>query len=147
MGSVPPSKPSGLFIEAFAEIRDGLVKSYSKEYDSIAKRQAPIYLGHNKDVFQDEMSKLIATFDKEPVQAFLSDKMQQASLIGADRTCCVVCRQPNAKNRCSRCRSERYCGRECQVKHWPSHKGACSEKKRAEEEREKDGARITEIIE
>ena len=72
---------------------------YSKEYDSIAKRQAPIYLGHNRDVFQDEMSKLIATFDKEPVQAFLSDKMQPASLIGADRTCCVVCRQPNAKNR------------------------------------------------
>ena len=72
---------------------------YSKEYDSIAKRQAPIYLGHNRDVFQDEMSKLIATFDKEPVQAFLSDKRQPANLIGADRTCCVVCRQPNAKNR------------------------------------------------
>ena len=72
---------------------------YSKEYDSIAKRQAPIYLGHNEDVFQDEMSKLIATFDKEPVQAFLSDKRQSASLVGADRTCCVVCRRPNAKNR------------------------------------------------
>ena len=72
---------------------------YSKEYDSIAKRQAPIYLGHNEDVFQEEMSKLIATFDKEPVQAFLSDKRQSASLVGADRTCCVVCRRPNAKNR------------------------------------------------
>ena len=72
---------------------------YSDEYDSIAKRQAPIYLGHNKDVFQDEMSKLIATFEKEPVQAFLSDKRQSANLIGGDRTCCVVCRKPNAKNR------------------------------------------------
>merc|ERR1712117_441302 len=106
MGSVPPTKSSGLFIEAVAEIREGLIKRYSKEYDSIAKRQAPIYLGHNEDVFQDEMSKLIATFDKEPVQAFLSDKRQSAS-----------------------------------------HKGACSEKRRAEEGREKNGERIIEIVE
>ena len=90
--------PDNLAI-AQEKVIDPMSFRYSKEYDSIAKRQAPIYLGHNRDVFQDEMSKLIATFDKEPVQAFLSDKMQPASLIGADRTCCVVCRQPNAKNR------------------------------------------------
>ena len=90
--------PDNLAI-AQEKVIDPMSFRYSKEYDSIAKRQAPIYLGRNRDVFQDEMSKLIATFDKEPVQAFLSDKMQPASLIGADRTCCVVCRQPNAKNR------------------------------------------------
>ncbi|KAF7259080.1 hypothetical protein EG68_03344 [Paragonimus skrjabini miyazakii] len=37
---------------------------------------------------------------------------------------CVVCGE-KAMKRCSRCRQEWYCRRECQVKHWPKHKNAC----------------------
>ena len=59
------------------------------------------------------------------------------------------------RRRCSRCRSERYCGRECQVKHWPGHKEACNaKKKKAEEEDEEQeqedsdsgGTMVSEIV-
>ncbi len=37
---------------------------------------------------------------------------------------CVTCGELATK-RCSRCRQEWYCRRECQVNHWPKHKKAC----------------------
>ena len=37
---------------------------------------------------------------------------------------CAECGQP-APKRCSRCQSEWYCRRECQVKNWSKHKKAC----------------------
>lgn len=81
----------------------GSSSRYSGQYDKIAGDQAPIYLEHNEDVFQDEISKLIQTFDREPVQQFLVGKRTKegGGGEGTDKTCCVVCRQPAAKNRCS----------------------------------------------
>ncbi len=37
---------------------------------------------------------------------------------------CAECGEP-APKKCSRCQSEWYCRRECQVKHWSKHKKAC----------------------
>lgn len=37
---------------------------------------------------------------------------------------CAGCGSPNTTNRCARCKSP-YCARECQVSHWPIHKGVC----------------------
>jgi hypothetical protein len=37
---------------------------------------------------------------------------------------CAECGE-TAPKKCSRCQSEWYCRRECQVKHWPKHKKAC----------------------
>lgn len=37
---------------------------------------------------------------------------------------CVVCGELATK-RCSRCKHEWYCRRQCQVEHWPRHKKAC----------------------
>lgn len=49
-------------------------------------------------------------------------------VVGAD--CCVLCRaKPSAAKPlqcCSRCLSTRYCSRECQKAHWPTHKPVCS---------------------
>jgi len=38
---------------------------------------------------------------------------------------CVVCGSPLNAKLCSGCKLVRYCGRDCQTKHWPSHKVAC----------------------
>jgi hypothetical protein len=37
---------------------------------------------------------------------------------------CGACGQP-ADQRCSLCKSEWYCGRQCQVKSWKQHKPIC----------------------
>ena len=77
---------------------------------------------------------------------------------------CVVCRSPEAKSRCSRweerrtykdkavqmlwclccrCHSQRYCGRDCQLKHWPRHKEECARTRTRmlEEDRKKEEER------
>ncbi|CBJ31961.1 MYND finger protein, putative [Ectocarpus siliculosus] len=38
---------------------------------------------------------------------------------------CPVCQKPNAQKRCTRCKIVRYCSRECQKQHWPTHKLEC----------------------
>lgn len=37
---------------------------------------------------------------------------------------CVSCNEP-ATNMCNRCKSVWYCGKNCQVTHWPRHKSIC----------------------
>ncbi|KAF2423399.1 hypothetical protein EJ08DRAFT_682308, partial [Tothia fuscella] len=38
---------------------------------------------------------------------------------------CIVCDKPNA-NFCDRCKSSRYCSKECQIAGWPTHKLLCA---------------------
>ena len=44
------------------------------------------------------------------------------------------CNQPSSESRelseCASCRTVRYCGRDCQLAHWPDHKATCKEKKK-----------------
>lgn len=43
-----------------------------------------------------------------------------------DYSRCAACTKPNASSRCSKCRVVKYCGRECQTKHWKlCHKKIC----------------------
>ena len=58
--------------------------------------------------------------------------------VGDDKTitACAHCAQKIGVKRCARCPSStpvRYCSRECQMAHWPAHKGVCG----AEEKEEK----------
>lgn len=39
---------------------------------------------------------------------------------------------------CAACRQTRYCCRDCQLAHWPSHKEACKAAKKAREQREEE---------
>ena len=44
------------------------------------------------------------------------------------RGTCLYCLQVvKGSMRCSRCETALYCGRECQVKHWPVHKNSCQD--------------------
>lgn len=50
---------------------------------------------------------------------------------------CANCGK-DATSRCSRCKSEWYCSRECQVKRWKSHKDMCKILAKMVEEEEKE---------
>ena len=44
------------------------------------------------------------------------------------RGTCLYCLQVvKGSKRCTRCETALYCGRECQVKHWPVHKNICQD--------------------
>lgn len=42
------------------------------------------------------------------------------------RLSCAFCLAINARHHCSLCKKERYCSKECQRNHWPSHKEECN---------------------
>ena len=51
---------------------------------------------------------------------------------------CLYCLQVvKGSMRCSRCETALYCGRECQVKHWPVHKNSCLDSNDTEDSNEK----------
>mmetsp|Transcript_620 Transcript_620/g.1327 ORF Transcript_620/g.1327 Transcript_620/m.1327 type:complete len:113 (+) Transcript_620:952-1290(+) len=67
-------------------------------------------------------------------------------------TLCAMCSVPEAEMGgfacCGKCKGARYCGRECQLAHWPTHKARCKQivagneekydKKHKEKERRKE---------
>ena len=51
------------------------------------------------------------------------EKAQLMSMIGGsditpDITRCAACTKANATYRCAKCKVVKYCGRDCQAKHW-----------------------------
>ena len=38
---------------------------------------------------------------------------------------CLCCLKDSTSLRCSKCRTALYCGKACQIKHWPVHKNNC----------------------
>ena len=52
-------------------------------------------------------------------------------------TCLFCLKDVEGLQGCSRCGTARYCGRECQAKHWPVHKNSCQDSNDTEDSNEK----------
>ena len=52
-------------------------------------------------------------------------------------TCLFCLKEVEGSLGCSRCGTAHYCGRECQVKHWPVHKNNCRDSNGTEDSNEK----------
>ena len=52
-------------------------------------------------------------------------------------TCLFCLKEVQGSQGCSRCGTARYCGRECQMKHWPVHKNSCRDSNDTEDNNEK----------
>lgn len=48
-----------------------------------------------------------------------------AATVAVKENKCFSCGSPSGPLRCSRCKLAYYCGQECQVSHWKTHKNAC----------------------
>ncbi|VDL81451.1 unnamed protein product [Schistocephalus solidus] len=120
-------------IEMVAENWENLLKKYKGKWDE----EAASFLERIRSREGQQAAKRAATrwseaFSEENVEAIFGssagDQVNgyndsfQHPLFPPPR--CVVCGELASK-RCSRCRQEWYCRRECQVKHWPRHKQAC----------------------
>merc|ERR1712166_513907 len=96
-------------LEQVATMREGL---QDHDWDQVAEHIANTVLSISDEEFQAEMGKM-AEWYKE----FDCDSLM-------DEPKCSKCGAP-AANRCSRCKNEWYCGRECQVGAWEGHEKMC----------------------
>ncbi|KAG0620258.1 hypothetical protein M758_4G202400 [Ceratodon purpureus] len=96
-----------LIIEQVPELREKLMTG--KNWRVIAEKQL-------KSAFSEASSATLRQA-QEMLKLFqFGELMEQPT--------CAACKKA-AVQRCSRCKSEWYCGRECQVSVWKAHKNAC----------------------
>ena len=117
-----------ILIEAVGEIQQSLEHRYANRYDEIAEQQKEIFLNDAADSWQIEAGKLLDTLDTGAARSLLTEKKKNKPTSTTDdssSSTCGNCRQADAKQRCSRCKKVRYCGRKCQAEDWPRHRGKC----------------------
>ncbi|XP_046387027.1 zinc finger MYND domain-containing protein 10 isoform X2 [Ischnura elegans] len=112
--SSPPVTSKPVLLEVVPEIREKIFRLYSRKWKKIVKAQEATLLNPVGDDMQDIAKSLSGAYDMSNL----------ATLMQKDIYCANGCGSKGCR-RCSRCKQEWYCGRECQVQHWPKHKISC----------------------
>ncbi|CAK1591178.1 unnamed protein product [Parnassius mnemosyne] len=107
--------PGCAAIEVIPQIKESLLRQIHKRIKKLAK----IHLNHccNDDTGESH------SIAKKLLDSYASDVALALDNGGAK---CADCGD-KASKKCSRCKTEWYCGRECQVQHWPKHKKICDQ--------------------
>ncbi|XP_077182065.1 zinc finger MYND domain-containing protein 10 isoform X3 [Paroedura picta] len=95
-------------------IWDHVVRENSGKWHAIAKHQVNNMFSPSEEELRSQACRWAQTYNLDVIEALIPEKPN-----------CAVCGSEAAK-RCSRCRNEWYCRRECQVQHWQKHKKACN---------------------
>uniref|UniRef100_A0AAX7TC81 Zinc finger MYND domain-containing protein 10 n=1 Tax=Astatotilapia calliptera TaxID=8154 RepID=A0AAX7TC81_ASTCA len=107
----PPKKE--LILEQIPEMWNRIISENSRKWKAIAKYQVKETFSPSESDLRQQAQRLAQTYNLDVMESLLPEKPK-----------CGSCGR-EATKRCSRCRGEWYCHRECQVKHWPKHKKAC----------------------
>ncbi|CAH0403026.1 unnamed protein product [Chilo suppressalis] len=107
--------PGCTLIELVPQIREGYMKQVHKRTKSIAKSQLECFRMDGSEQSRGMARKLLESYTSDVALAMDSG--------GAK---CAKCGD-KASKKCSRCKTEWYCGRECQVQQWPKHKEICDQ--------------------
>lgn len=110
----PPQFKADLIIEQVPEIYDNLIGKYKGKWKEIALKQSKTLLDPNENELRNHAKRWADTYSGDVLESLIDEPPK-----------CAQCGEEAIK-RCSRCQSERYCRRECQVKHWPKHKAYCN---------------------
>uniref|UniRef100_A0A1B6IF70 MYND-type domain-containing protein n=1 Tax=Homalodisca liturata TaxID=320908 RepID=A0A1B6IF70_9HEMI len=112
VANLPTPQARPLILELVAEYRDKLLRKFANKWEKLTMKQA--------DMLRDLDINQIRSIAKG-----LSETYRTLDLVEPESAKCGNCGEP-AASRCSRCKSEWYCGRECQVKMWNKHKSICA---------------------
>ncbi|XP_023676833.2 zinc finger MYND domain-containing protein 10 isoform X1 [Paramormyrops kingsleyae] len=107
----PPQK--GLILEQIPEMWSNIMNKNAGKWKAIAKVQVKQAFAPSEDDLRRQAHRLAQTYNLDVIERLIPKKPK-----------CGFC-GVEAVKRCSRCQSEWYCRRECQVKHWPKHRTAC----------------------
>ncbi|XP_022353317.1 zinc finger MYND domain-containing protein 10 isoform X1 [Enhydra lutris kenyoni] len=107
----PPKKD--LVLEQIPEIWERLERENRGKWRAIAKHQLRHTFSPSEQDLRLQAQRWAETYRLDILEA-----------VTPERPHCAYC-SAEASKRCSRCQSEWYCCRECQVKHWEKHGKAC----------------------
>ncbi|XP_072328254.1 zinc finger MYND domain-containing protein 10 isoform X3 [Scyliorhinus torazame] len=109
----PPPPKKDLILEQVPDIQNRIIRENSNKWKAIAKHQVKTAFNPSEQDLREQAHRLTETYNLDMMENLIPDRPK-----------CGFCGAVAAK-RCSRCQVERYCQRECQVKHWSKHKKAC----------------------
>jgi hypothetical protein len=105
--------------EWHAQIADKAIAEKKRGYASILEQllaACPPRSGHDHDNVRSHS-------EQEIVRIREGRELPNGDTLKAHM--CASCHAPHAKQLCSRCKTVRYCGRDCQTGHWKAHKAHC----------------------
>ncbi|MFT7800712.1 zinc finger MYND domain-containing protein 10 isoform X2 [Arapaima gigas] len=111
MDPAPPKK--GFILEQVPEVWSNIMNENSGKWKAIAKHQVKQIFNPSENELKQQAHRLAQIYNLDVMESLIPEKPK-----------CGSCGS-EASKRCSRCQSEWYCCRECQVKHWPKHKNVC----------------------
>ncbi|KAM5148675.1 zinc finger MYND domain-containing protein 10 isoform 2-T2 [Mantella aurantiaca] len=107
----PPKKE--LILEQVPEVWDSIIRENSGKWKAIAKHQVKHAFSPSEEDLRYQAQRWAQTYNMDVMETLVPDKPKCGECGG------------EASKRCSRCQSEWYCDRQCQVKNWQKHKKAC----------------------
>ncbi|XP_058955157.2 zinc finger MYND domain-containing protein 10-like [Pocillopora verrucosa] len=110
----PPAIKKDIILEQVPEIREKLLKDNQGKWERFAKYQKKAFFSPSAEDIKKQAKMWADTYNLDMLEELVSEPPK-----------CASCGLPATK-RCSRCQTEWYCKRECQVKHWSKHKPACN---------------------
>lgn len=112
MSNVPQqSEKTVLLLEVLPEIRDKILAENRNNWKNIAKLQVKRFFNRRPEELTVLAQGLIQGYSSAQLESQISNS-------------CSHCGS-KADKKCSKCKTDFYCSRNCQVKHWPLHKQQC----------------------
>uniref|UniRef100_A0A7S3N1S5 MYND-type domain-containing protein n=1 Tax=Strombidium inclinatum TaxID=197538 RepID=A0A7S3N1S5_9SPIT len=110
MGDNPIGQTNSFIVQQLPEMRVKIMRD--RDWPAIAKYQMQNFFNTEVNNPKDELDSLMKLYSSDAYDNFMDDPK------------CACCGD-GATQRCSRCKGEWYCSRECQLKQWKQHKKMC----------------------
>ena len=110
----PPPAKKDIIIETEDNLREALLAAYKGKFKKIGDQQKELIFSPSQEDLKFQADKFVETYDLNVIQTLAEGKPH-----------CANCGE-DAEHRCSRCKDEWYCSRQCQVENWHSHKEICN---------------------